>query len=272
MKTTILVSSKSPDVRRMLERKRESLVPKELRQKLGDLTLHSLEPSSSIGDFCQRILWKADGRDLICLAIDDYDSFLRPELYEGILIGRYSAADAIANVGNVFGRLFSVLLRNALFMKNKFDNMSSFRALTLPTKVFDASEVCKLVEIAASHSVDRSFPTVVDKAITAINGRQTPKKFGSGRQHFLRDDQDLYFKLDETRHRRVNTSYPHDELCRLRAFFRFGVALDRHRHFDVSRGKPKQKLSGSFHTCHGPKVSVACESHLNVFPNGYLEV
>lgn len=271
MKVSIIVSSQSPTLRQIVDKKRESLVPKEIRKTVPTLAVRSIAPCANTPEVCCRLLEMVEGFDLVCLAVDEFDAFLTCDLFEGLLIGRFAAADVIENPGNAFGRLFSIFLRNAIFLERKFKNMGSFRTLTLPMNLFSAPEMNELLKVTSKKSVDRTFPASLETVIASINSRRCPKRFGSGQQHFLRDDADRYFRLDESNHRRVNTSAPHDDICRLRAFFRFGVALDRHKHFDVSRGKPKQDLSGTFPTCHGLPVSFSAVSHLNVFPNGYLE-
>lgn len=111
----------------------------------------------------------------------------------------------------------------------------------------------------------------LDRLIAAINRRARPKSKKRFRTVYLVDDRPLWYRYGPERHKIVQTvTPPHHEKCWHLSRFRFGRLYDDRLHHNVDDDSDPTQVYGNFVTCHGAVFSANGESHLNVFPNGFI--
>ena len=278
MKVVIAVATADAALRAYLAANRNTVVPPEIgargyllekgaRFSVQILAVDPQTVPAAIGNWLRRLAAAADG---LILLIDD--AFRH-------LVGDYEDAYFVAGLPAYPGRVLqnqvrsavAPILRHFASYSQRFDDFRNQRVLLLPLEIFLAADLDALRVRLTNQKMAEGLGGDLDRLVAALNQRARPKTRQRFRHVYLVDDRPLWYRYGLERHRIVETTMPpHSEKCWHNSRFRFGRHYDDRLHHNVDDDSHRMRVHGQFTTCHGGAFVADGESHLNVFPNGYL--
>jgi hypothetical protein len=175
-------------------------------------------------------------------------------------------------LNNFFGNFLAIWLGNLIFLREKFSSRGNAKFLLLPRRNFCAIEIDKIFKLIEFCLLKPNFREQLEEAIRNLRKRSSPKKASRSPNRYIVDDDEKFFEFATEKHAEAATGGPHDSTCKLNKRFRFGVSVNSKDHFNVSKGRPGKTWSGNIVDCHSTPKSFSNVSHLNVFPNDYVEM
>jgi hypothetical protein len=173
------------------------------------------------------------------------------------------------NLQNYFGMFMHRLIKGFDYYARHFDQETYRKMCILPLRNFKADELAEFHDTFRKGVPLRGFEDAVDGFFKRMRQRQKPKTVKSYKSTYFVDDKDHYFAYGLERHSKPETKIPpHDQLCELNSYLRFGKPYDHDRHFNVT--VESGQISGIFEDCHGSTATVAATSHINMFPNDHI--
>lgn len=269
MKISIVVVTHDTDVWAFFDHLKGAVVPKELRKDSVQYNATPVDAACS-DDEIFKILLDAHGKhDAVGLLVEVGCETRFKDCSSAVFLKVFNPIDAKNSMKNYFGHNLSRWLKNLLFISRSFADGKQLKCLLLPFSNFAAAESAQIVDLCRGQSDKGEFQEMVEVQLKGIRNRSIPKKKKSGKQHFLKDDSGRYFELGKEEHGQAETSVPpHAPECKLTAWARFGVTLNRDLHYNVSL--EKADISGEFYDCHLTATPVKPCSHINMFPNGFI--
>lgn len=171
-------------------------------------------------------------------------------------------------VQNYFNTFMPRLLRAFDYFAKKFDQQTFRKIFILPLRNFKANELAEFHTIFKNGVVPRGFEEQVDKFLRSMRQRQSPKTKTTYSTLYFVDDYSRYFSYGDEKHALPDTKKPpHNDLCEINAYHRFGKRYEHNRHYNVAL--EEGSISGDFIDCHDVTVHRAATSHLNMFPNDF---
>lgn len=278
MRIVIAVASANAALRTFLVTNRNSVVPPEIsdrgylkgknaRFSVQVYQVHSTTTSDDLGGWLRSATKSSDG--VIVVTDDAYRHLFTP----------FEDAYFIATFPNYAGRVlqnqvraaFAPILRHFIAYCERFDTLRNQRILLLPLDIFIAAELAALRLRLTTGKMQPRLADDLDRLVAAISRRARPKTRQKGKSVYLVDDRPLWYKYGPERHAVVQTTRPpHDEKCWHISRYRFGRRYDDGLHHNVDDDSKPTKVFGQFVSCHGQAFQASGQSHLNVFPNGYI--
>lgn len=279
MRIIIAVATSDAALRAFLAANRDRAVPPEIgshrylteRHARFSIQMRSIDDETEadeIGIWLRRL---ANGSDGLILLVDADHRHL---------IEEYEDAYFVASLPTYRGRVAQNQIRSALApiirhfiaYSQRFELLRTRRVLLLPFDIFMAAD---LNELRARLTIEKMIPGFgesIDRLIAAVNRRGRPKtKRGRFPDVYLVDDRPLFYRYGPERHKIVQTVMPpHEQKCWHLSRFRFGRLYDDRLHHNVDDGGDPTRVKGQFLTCHGDLFVAKGQSHLNVFPNGFI--
>lgn len=271
MKIAIIVASDDKGILEFVGRQKGKLLPSSLRTTGISLAFFRFDPSvcPNVDEY---ILEKTKGYDCFGVISDAsvaLDSLL---FHGGIFCAKVIFPSHISQLNNFFGRLLATWIANLKFLAGKFSNMGDLKLLLLPKDHFAAPELARLFLVVAKTAVDPAFKEDVEKELLVLRKRSSPNKASRSSKRYLIDDNQVFYELAVEQHAEAMTSTPHQSICSVKKFFRFGLRINVKMHYNASNGRSGKTWSGTYHDCHGCGKNFSNVSHLNVFPSGYVEI
>lgn len=278
MRVVIAVATADARLRTYLAGNRNIVVPPDIAnrgylQEKGtrfSVQILAVDPQTApaeIGAWLRRIAVASDG---LILLIDDA---LRH------LVSDYEDAYFVAGLPDYTGRILQNQVRSAIVpilrhfvsYSQRFDNFRNQRVLLLPLEIFLAADLDTLRARLTAQKMAPGLGGDIDRLVAALNQRAGPKTRRRFRRVYHVDDRPLWYHYGPERHRVVETTMPpHQEKCWHNSRFRFGRLYDDRLHHNVDNDSKPTQVHGNFTTCHGSVFVAGGQSHLNVFPNGYV--
>lgn len=278
MKVVIGVATADASLRVYLAANRDGVVPPEigargyLRDKGARFSVQLLAidhntTAENLGVWLRRLAERSEG---LILLIDDDQRHLASD---------FEDAYFVASLGPYPGRIFqnqvraalAPILRHFVAYSQRFDDLRSLRVLLLPLEIFISADLVDLRMRMTTGKMLSGFGEDIDRLISAINRRARPKSRQRNRKVYLVDDRLLFYRYGPERHKVVQTIVPpHHEKCWHLSRFRFGRFYDDRLHHNVDDGSDPTRVHGNFITCHGEVFVAYGESHLGIFPNGFI--
>lgn len=278
MRIVIAVATADAALQSFLAAKRAKVVPQSTidkgyfaeKQARFSLQLQALDEKTdadTLGAWLRRIAKSADA--LILLIDQNFRHLAGP--YEDA----YFVADMPQYPGTVMqNQVHSILapiLRHFANYSRLFDSQKNQKVLLLPLDIFLADALHDLRIRLTFSKMNGGFADDVERIISKINERARPKGQRRFKRVYFVDDRPLWFHLGLEQHAMAETGAPpHSEHCWHTSCFRFGRRFDCKRHFNVDDDSKPTKVFGSFTTCHGDTFKASGQSHLNIFPNGFI--
>lgn len=269
MKIAIVVVTQDADVRAFFDELKGAVVPKELR-KCG--VQYSTLPVNALcsDDELFQILLDAHGKhDAVGVLAEAGCEKRFSGCFPAIFLKVFNSVEAKNSMKNYFGHNLTRWLKNLLYVSRAFTDGKQQKCLLLPFMNFAAEEAGEIVQLCQKENDRGEFQEILERKLKRMRDRSVPKKKKSGRQHFLKDDHDRYFELGKEKHGQSETSVPpHAPECKLTAWARFGVTLNRDLHYNITL--EAGDISGQFKDCHGSDARIKPCGHINMFPNGFI--
>jgi len=279
MRIVIAVATADVALRAFLAANRDRAVPPEigshphLRDRGARLSvqLQSIDYNTTADDLDDWLRRLADGSEALILLIDEGYRHLVQDLEDAYFVSSIPLYHGRIAQNQVRAALASIM-RHFVAYSQRFDDLRNLRVLLLPLDIFMAAD---LAELRARMTTGKMLPGLgedIDRLIAAVNRRGRPKsKRGRYSKVYLVDDRPLFYRYGPERHKIVQTvKPPHHEKCWHRSRFRFGRLYDDRLHHNVDDGSSPTSVHGNFATCHGDIFVANGESHLNIFPNGFI--
>ncbi|MBL4854746.1 MAG: hypothetical protein JKY25_10990 [Robiginitomaculum sp.] len=270
MKIAIVVVARDADVLAFFDEQKGAVVPRELRE--GNVQYNPLSVNAACSDdkLFEILLGAHKKHDAVGVLVETGNENRLNDCSSAVFLKTFNAVDAKGNMKNYFGHSLTRWLKNLHFVSQKFNDLKFFQCLALPGQSFAAPELTEIFRVCRTMNDEGKFLELLETKLKAVRNRRTPKKRTRYKAHFLKDDEGRYFGLGQERHGQSETRRPpHEAECSLTASARFGVTLDRYRHFNVSL-EGDRHISGKFHNCHAVAVDISPCSHVNMFPNGFI--
>lgn len=279
MRIVLAVASNDPALRSYLVTNRNSVVPPEIagsgyfggkgaRFSVRVFALTSTTTEDELGLWLRALSKDADG---LVVLIDEAHRPLARSFEDAYFIANWPSYPGKVLLNQVRATIAPVLRHFAAYCV-RFDKLNTQRVLLLPLEIFLATE---LVALRARMTADKMNPGLgqeLDEIIASIvRQRARPKTKQRYKTVYFVDDRPLWYRYGPERHAVVQTTKPpHEEKCWHLSRFRFGRLYDEGLHHNVDDDSDPTTVFGSFTTCHGAVFSASGESHLNIFPNGYI--
>ena len=278
MKVVIAIATTDAALRAYVSNKRDLIVPPEATAKgylreanarfsVQILAIDKALTPAELGKWLGRLAVTTDG--LILLIDQNYRH----------LAADYEDAYFVASLPEPHGKIIQNYIRSVLapilhpfsFYSQRFDNLNNQRILLLPLDIFLADDLQLLRARMTHNKMQPSFSQHIDELVAALRQRAGPKTKTRYKTVYLKDDRPLYFRYGPEEHAVVETTPPpHHAKCWHNSLFRFGRAYNPRRHHNVDDASDPTSVHGDFTGCHGQVFTANGDSHLNVFPNGYL--
>ncbi|NOL51618.1 hypothetical protein [Pelistega suis] len=257
----------------------ESLFNSQLKHKYKIMDNPDVYPSVDI--FLENELCNVkNGKYSSVLIFIDEDILIPEELKYVYLFHQlnppYKGCDKVAGNRVYLQQQISFGLKRINFIRSNFNDKMIRSILIMPRRNFSSSTLEQLfrtiIEIKRNkgnehtNQIQRLFYEFIDQ-------HKKPKsKSDNANIKYMRDDNDVFFRLGEEKHGQAETKQPpHDNDCILSSYFRFGVRLNRDIHFNVSSSDAYIATSSKFWNCHRKPYWVKKNtSHLNIFPNDFI--
>lgn len=278
MKVVIAVATADATLRAYLAANRNNVVPPEIgargyllekgtRFSVQILAVDHQTAPAAIGHWLRRLAAVADG---LILLIDDALRHLASDYEDAYFVAGLPAYPGRV-LQNQVRSAVAPILRHFASYSQRFDDFRNQRVLLLPLEIFLAADLDALRARLTTQKMAPGLGGDLDRLIAALNQRARPKTRQRFRRVYLVDDRPLWYRYGPERHRIVETTMPpHYEKCWHNSRFRFGRLYDDRLHHNVDDDSDPTRVHGQFTTCHGYVFVANGESHLNVFPNGYL--
>lgn len=277
MKICIFFLSRIKEDLCFFERKRESLIPEEIRNQYRirqNVTFNTIffKENISITNI-QNILLKSigDSESVVCIV----DKTIDIEFFDSLTkTFPFYSFNNNGDLKQSFSMVLSRIIPTIFWSKRKFDDFNTLRIMCLPHLNFDSEELRCLCDIYKNlFKTNKLDVDKLERCISKLLKRKRPKKKSSFPNQYIFDDRGYGFEFAMEKHSLVERSIPpHTSLCVLNGIFRFGQRIDRNRHYNVTKGeKDKEKVSGKFINCHEIEEEIKEESHINMFPNGFFK-
>lgn len=177
-----------------------------------------------------------------------------------------------ANFPNFFSNHIKSWMKNFIFLAKAGVDQKKKIMLLLPANVFQSPETTTIAQQLRDMACETTFIRTLQNFYSEISSRRSPKRKGcSGADVFFVDEKNRFFQFGPELHAEAEEAPPHNFFCRAGKYVRFGILIGDTRHFNVSEEKPKDRICVKLIACHGSPQVYGPSSHLNVFPNGYIE-
>lgn len=269
MKIAIVVVTQDADVRSFLGDQKGAVVPRELRRGGVQYSTLPVDAACSDDDLLKVLLDAHGKHDAVGVLVEAGCEARLNGCLSAVFLKIFNPIEAKDNMKNYFGHNLTRWLKNLLFVSQAFTDGKQLKCLLLPYTNFAAPELGKVVQLCRMQNDKGEFPELLEVQLKDIRKRSIPKKKKSGRRHFLKDDNDRYFELGKEKHGQPETSVPpHVPECKLTAWARFGITVNRDLHYNISLDSGE--ISGDFKSCHSSNVQIKPCGHINMFPNGFI--
>lgn len=269
MKVAIVVVTQDADVRAFFDNLKGAVVPKELRKGGVQYNALPIDAMCSNDDLFKTLLDAHRKHDAVGILVEDGCETRLSGCLSAVFLKTFNPVEAKDSMKNYFGHNLTRWLKNLLFVVRAFADGKQHKCLLLPYTNFMAPDLDKVVHLCRMQNGEGAFQMLIETQLKVVRQRSIPKKKKSGCQHFLKDDNDRYFELGKEKHGQSETSCPpHVPECKLTAWARFGITINRNLHYNVSL--ESGEISGNFKDCHSADVRINPRSHINMFPNGFI--
>lgn len=279
MRIVIAVATADAAMRAFLAANRDQAVPPEVgshrylrdRGARFSVQLQAIDRKTCADDLGAWLRRLADGADGLILLIDESRRHLVQDLEDAYFVSSIPPYEGRIAQNQVRAAL-APILRHFVAYSHRFDDRRNQRVLLLPLDIFIAAD---LAELRARVTTGKMMPGLgedIDRLIAAVNRRGRPKsKRGRYSKVYLVDDRPLFYRYGPERHKIVQTVMPpHHEKCWHHSRFRFGRFYDDRLHHNVDDDSHPTSVHGNFTTCHGNIFVANGQSHLGIFPNGFI--
>jgi hypothetical protein len=278
MKVVIAVATADTTLRAFVSSKRDLIVPPEAIAKgyLRDVNVRfspqifavDQKPTpAALGEWLGRLAASTDG---LILLIDQSYRHLAADYEDAYFVASLPEPHGKI-VQNYIRSVLAPILRHFSFYSQRFDNLNNQRILLLPLDIFLADDLQLLRTQMTHEKMQPGFGQRLDEVVAALRGRGRPKTKTRYKAAYLVDDRPLWFRYGPEKHALVETTAPpHQGRCWHNSLFRFGRAYDPRLHHNVDDDSDPTSVHDNFTSCHGQIFTANGQSHLNVFPNGYL--
>ena len=277
MRVGVVVATPDLAFRTFLNARKDSALPTAtVRKEYGDgrvtfavlpFAIDAAASADDFGGWLDRTSARFDG---LIVLIDAAYAHLADAMRDAFFVISFASHYPGTNHLNRFGAVIAPILKNYSALMSAFLDLKFRKVLLLPLANFKAQDLVTLRDLVGRKGNVTGFGERLLDLLAKLRDRQTPKKRASYQQTYLVDDAPWYFAYGHEHHASAPTGVPpHEMRCRPNSRFRFGLAYDTRRHWNVSDGHPAGTISGSFACCHGPAVQVAATTHINMFPNDY---
>jgi hypothetical protein len=280
MKVVIAVATENALLRAYCASERDKIVPPEVRSSgyfkdkgtNFSVLLYSITHATSPHDLDQwlrGIAPKDDSGGLI-LFVDAEKRHLAAD---------FEDAYFVVNISPFYGRVLqnqvrsmvAPVLRHFAAYSLRFDSLNNQRVLLLPFDVFQAAHLAALRLRMTVDKMMAGFGGDLDTLIAALMDRARPKTRKSYRTVYIVDDRPLWYRYGPDKHKYIQTDVPpHPDKCWHNSVFRFGRRYTDRLHHNVDDDSQPTKVYGTFYNCHGVAFTATGESHLGIFPNGFI--
>ena len=206
--------------------------------------------------------------------------------------------DINPEIGLVFKSDFKAVFDSYKFSKDKFNSWldkvakkiiflrdttiaatEKKESIIIPDTFFSSGYLDNVVSII--RRIDElnlsQFSEALDKAISLfIKNTKRPKRKRvktKGKYYepkYFIDSNKMCFEYGFENHGFPDTGGLHNRMCVLKSYRKFGLYIERSRHFNVTKeGATKFNLKGR--CCHGSEINKKFKTHANIFPNGYVK-
>lgn len=173
------------------------------------------------------------------------------------------------NLQNYCGAFIHRLIRGFAYYAKHFDEETYRKMCILPLRNFKAAELQAFHAVFRGGIPLKGFEDVVDTYFKKMRQRQKPKTVTKYKDTYFVDDNGHYYSYGLEKHSKPETKMPpHDQMCLLNSYLRFGKHYDHDRHFNVS--EETGQISGKFVDCHGATADISARTHINMFPNDHI--
>lgn len=189
---------------------------------------------------------------------------------EAAFVGTFEKFNYTTNVPVFLSGTLRRLLKNFGWLMAECRKLTRYQALVLPIDNFRAKQMDALVNVCTGKSLDKDFANLLNQALGAMLRLKRPHRRSSYPGMYFVDEHQFLFQYGQERHTAYETGGDHLFVCRLNGCYRFGIALEQQRHFNVSKDEGKFDYSG-WCNCHRQRISVKNRDHVNMFTNGYFK-
>ena len=279
MAIQIVFVTANAEILELVEKKKNTLLPADVRaggfEIFGGeevyLSGYNVQLSDDIGqliNYLEEMIY--DGLTSILLVSDGSMPEVVPVLGDIFAVSLFSPPKYGANIQNLVQTLLARAVRNFRYYRTRFLDLKYQQLLRLPLRNFMADEIGVLRDLCHDLIGAENFGRQLDQVLGTLRSRQRPKKATSRPERYFVDDEDKHFQLGHETHARADTSQPpHTKTCVLGNKYRFGIAFDGAKHFNVSNDKD-EAMSGDYVDCHGASRQGQGGKHLNMFSNDFF--
>ncbi len=265
--------SANRDACQLFRTSQTALIPSEIFKKLGALGRNFFvgvyETNNNNGrSLAQFIL---DGKaDSVILLTDIHCRHLTQSYSDACFSVPIDLGGDAKQYKNRVRSVLNTTLKHQTAFSLLMSDAGSMQPLILPLRNFEAKEIPELRRLFSQEMLEKDFTQRVTKIVAQLNKRKGPRRETDSKEKHFFDDKKKLFSYGYERHAQVETKPPHDALCRLNGYFRFGSKLDERRHFNVTKEDGEfTKISGNFPNCHGAIAWVGETTHINMFANDF---
>jgi hypothetical protein len=278
MKVVIGVATTDAALRAFVSSKRDLIVPPEALAKgyLKDVNVRfsaqilAIDHKTTAADLGAWLARLAAATDALLLLIDETARHLAADYEDAYFVATLSEPRGKV-LQNYIRSVLAPFLRNFSVYSQRFDSLNNQRILLLPLDIFLAEDVAQLRTRMTTGKMQPGFGQRLDELIAAIRRRSHPKTKTRFKTVYLVDDRPLWFRYGPEEHAMVETTVPpHADKCWHNSLFRFGRVYNPRMHHNVDDDSKPTSVHGDFVCCHGQTFTASGQSHLNVFPNGYI--
>lgn len=221
----------------------------------------------ALDDFFIKNLGEADA---VAVLLDRRYENMASSFRTAFFFGAVDLSEYIENIQNTLSGVASKLLRNLGHLLVVLQDSTGFQAAALPLSNFQANELVELVDSCRTLALEGNFQREMKACVELLKRRRGPKRRSDYPGLYFKDDQEVHFQYGYEEHARYETGGTHLIACDLNGLFRFGRRLEVQRHYNVSRGPgDDDRITATFHNCHGVAVNIANRTHVNMFSNDF---
>ena len=273
MKISLLVATPDEELAQLVTRKKNSLVEPSVLDRARNMGARINVAAIIVKkdmDFMRFFESRLEDLSGAIVVLDNRLDHLKELIAPSLFVVSLGNTKPSFNFQNQLRSSYNVGLRAFLILLDRFCQLQFQKMLLLPLENFSAVEIDDLKRLFSDGVNLKGFGDALDRILGSMRSRQKPKTSSGFKETYFVDDQSLFFQLAHEKHSRAETARPpHFQRCFLASRFRFGARFDEFRHFNVS--KEGDHVSGVFAACHGAPSIYGPRTHLNVFPNDYIE-
>jgi hypothetical protein len=278
MKLRVLFATSDQTLRTFIGLRKVSLIPPSMisdgywakRGVRFDVCALEINANMSSSDFAEMIHTQAEQFDAVVLLIEDACHHLAEGVRDAVFTVDFLKKYGGKSTQNRIGAILTQTLKRFAVVAQKFEDNKFRKLMLLPLDMFQASELKAMRKLITRDNFTSGFNEALDRVLAQFEPRQRPKKRMTFPDKYVIDDRPLFYQYGHEQHALVERNTPHTAICVLNADFRFGCRYDARRHYNVTKEKKDDPVSGAFISCHQQAVSVRPCSHINVFPNGFM--